>query len=95
MKIMQFGSTNLNAKRDERKTIMSKAYLRQSIANERMFKMLESSDNFTGLQERTQTANNDKMIRSSVAKFLNDSIRDIKEDNRGSIAGMLRNSIAN
>lgn len=60
-----------------------------------MFKMLESSDNFTGLQERTQTANNDKMIRSSVAKFLNDSIRDIKEDNRGSIAGMLRNSIAN
>ena len=74
---------------------MSKAYLRQSIANERMFKMLESSDNFTGLQERTQTANNDKMIRSSVAKFLNDSIRDIKEDNRGSIAGMLRNSIAN
>ena len=60
-----------------------------------MFKMLESSDNFTGLQEREKQDNNDKMIRSSVAKFLNDSIRDIKEDNKGGIAGIIRNSIAN
>jgi hypothetical protein len=60
-----------------------------------MFKMLESSENFTEVKERSDQVNNDKMIRSSVAKFLNDSIRDIKQDNRGSIAGMLRNSIAN
>jgi len=60
-----------------------------------MLKMLGSSENFTEVKERSDQIHNDKMIRSSVAKFLNDSIRDIKQDNRGSIAGMLRNSIAN
>ena len=62
-RMKQTSASKLDAKRDERKTIMSKQYLRQSIANERMFKMLESSDNFTGLQERTHQANNDKIIR--------------------------------
>lgn len=59
-----------------------------------MFKRIEGSQNFKAVKERTDQERNDSVMRQSVARFLNESIRDVQQQDIGSMAGALRSSIA-